>query len=115
MDTPLRDTKLPLEFDPGPLINTTREKAIFINIDHKGRVYHDFFPERKPEKGPGWYVYGRNPDYYNGIIKVCCWPLVKPRAHPHYNGRIERGWHRKRDAKAIAAFLNLQFYAPRSK
>ncbi len=78
------------------------------------RVYREFFVSRRPEFGPGWYVWGRCRTEYGpkGIIRVCAHPSVVPRAHPHYNVRVQRGWHRKTDAQAVADDLNRRYPAP---
>lgn len=82
------------------------EGVIFNATDHCGRTFKDFFPTRAEPHGPGWFVYGRNPDYYGGLVYLCGRPDVKPRQCAHYNGKVRRGWRTKREAAAVAARLN---------
>lgn len=83
----------------------------YILIDYKGRVYREFFVSKDPGLAPGWFVYGRCRNEYgpNGIIFLVGRPAVKPRKHPHYNVKIRRGWHSKREAQAYADQLNRQY------
>lgn len=78
----------------------------FHDIDWMGRKFTDFYPARSPEKGPGWYVFGRNPAYNDSLIHLCARPDVEPRKHRLYNGLVRRGWSTKREAQAVADQLN---------
>ena len=69
----------------------------------------DFWLAHDASSGPGWYVFGR---CASGVIKIVAQPHVSPRRHPHYNIRVRRGWHRKRDAAAIASLLARQCFGP---
>jgi hypothetical protein len=82
---------------PGVVIKT---------VDYKDRKYDRFYVARDPGFGPGWYVFGRNPEYGDHLVMNCARPDVKPRSHPHYNQRVQRGWLYKRDAQAIADQMN---------
>jgi hypothetical protein len=84
------------------------EGVEFNPVDYKGRVFREFFPLQCPERGPGWYVYGRCHGQYGpqGIIHLSARPAVKARKHLHYNVMVRRGWHTKREAQAIADKLN---------
>lgn len=84
------------------------ETINFTDTDHKGRTYDRFYANIAPFAGPGWYVWGRNPEYGDNLIRLCGRPDVAPRRHPHYNGPVRRGWHTKREAAAIATKLNNQ-------
>ena len=74
--------------------------------DHLGRVFSDFFVAKASDKGPGWYVYGRNAGYGGKLITLVARPDVAARKHPHYNGPVRRGWRTKAEAQAIANKLN---------
>lgn len=77
--------------------------------DYRGRFFDRFHAHTDPAGGPGWYVFGRNPEYGDRMVKLVARPNVKPRKHPHYNGPVRRGWHLKRDAVAVAKYLNERF------
>lgn len=66
----------------------------------------EFFVDRSPAEGPGWYVFGREP---NRVIKIVARPDVPRRHHPHYNVAVRRGWHRKYEALEIVAILNRKY------
>ena len=74
--------------------------------DSRGRIFANFYPRRDPASGPGWYVFGRNPEYAGALIMLCARPDVKPRKHPHYNCLVRRGYHTKAEAAHVAAQLN---------
>ena len=74
--------------------------------DYKGRKFAEFYPARSSSDGPGWYVFGRNPEYDGRLICLCGRPAVAPRKHPHYNGPVRRGWFTKREAQYWADVLN---------
>lgn len=76
--------------------------------DYKGRSYSRFYPAKDAKTGPGWYVFGRNPEYGDTLIMLCGRPAVAPRHHPHYNGKIRRGWPTKALAQYWADVLNRQ-------
>lgn len=86
----------------------------FNNVNHEGYVFTDFEARQSKCDGPGWFVFGSNIEKY-GIhrasgkgyyIKLCARPDVKARAHPHYNGKVRRGWRTKREAQEVADWLN---------
>jgi hypothetical protein len=89
------------------------EDFTFDPVNYSGHVFSGYFVRRDPASGPGFYVYGRNsekygtrPDGLGAYVKLCARPAVRPRRHPHYNAAVQRGWKRKRDAQAVADFLN---------
>lgn len=70
-------------------------------------TFAEFFPQRSPHTGPGWYVFGRNRHFYGGsYIKLCARPDVRARQYRHYNGPVRRGWYTKAEAQEIADWLN---------
>lgn len=77
---------------------------IFSRVDYRGRVYDNYHVRRDPTLGPGWYIFGRSPDY-QGILTLVARPDVKPRKHPHYSGQVRRGWLRKKDAESALKLL----------
>lgn len=81
----------------------------FSRSDYRGRSYADFYPRRSPASGPGWYVFGRSPEYGNTLIRLCARPAAKPRAHPRYNVMVRRGWRTRRAAQAAADLLNRRY------
>lgn len=83
----------------------TPADTIHYNVDYAGRVFDRFYPRKDSSTGPGWYVFGRNPDY-GTLIKLCARPNVKPRWQANYSGPVREGWHTKREAEAIAKQLN---------
>lgn len=79
----------------------------------RGDKFADFYPAKDPSTGPGWYVFGRNCERYGAhkdgkgaYIMLCARPDVAPRNHPHYNIKVRRGWHTRREAQAVADGLN---------
>lgn len=85
------------------------EPTEFLNEpDYAGRHYDRFFVSRD-HVGPGWYIFGRNPEYGNHLICLVARPNVPPRKHSHYNVRVRRGFRLKRDAESVAAYLNTRF------
>jgi hypothetical protein len=76
-------------------------------IDYIGRRYSNFYVDKSPQDGPGWYVFGRYADAYGGkLIKLCGRPDIAPRAHPHYNVRVRRGWSTRARAQHWADAMN---------
>lgn len=71
-------------FDPGP--------------DYRGRVYDRFHVRRDCSIYPGWFIFGRNPEYGDRLIKLCARPNRPARRYPKRNGLVYVGWRRKRDA-----------------
>jgi hypothetical protein len=82
------------------------ERYTLKTVDYRGRVFDRFYPARSPSDGPGWYVYGRNPEYGDNLVMLCARPDVKHRRHPHYNVQIRRGFHTRREAQQVADQLN---------
>lgn len=80
--------------------------------DYKGREFTKFYVSKDSSRAPGWFVFGRNPEYAHSLIKLCARPIVKARSHPHYNGLIESGWKTKREAQTIADAMNLETKNP---
>lgn len=78
-------------------------------IDYRHRAYDRFYPRRSPSSGPGWCVFGRNRQYGDSLIRLCARPRVVPRAHPHYNVMVRRGWPTQRAAHAVAQWLNARY------
>jgi hypothetical protein len=83
------------------------EGAVIETVDYKGRAYKDFYPLRNMF-GPGWYVAGRNYDWYGGhlVHPYCGMPDRKPRLWRNYNTRSVNGWKTKREAQGIADAMN---------
>lgn len=87
-------------------------KVEFSTVDYRDRHYANYYIERSPATGPGWYIFGRNPEWYGGrLVRLCGRPAVKARRHPHYNCRVRRGWLRKKDALSVLAQLPSQLSA----
>lgn len=82
--------------------------SVFVleNVNSRGNVFRNFFVSTAKDMGPFWFVWGRNELYGGHYIKRCAWPFRSARKHPHYNGPVLHGWKRKRDAQAIADYLN---------
>lgn len=73
----------------------------------RGGFFSGFYVSRDSHThGPGWYVFGRNPAYGGHYVMCCARPDVPMRRHPHYNGRVMRGWHTRRDAQRVADVMN---------
>jgi hypothetical protein len=77
----------------------------FSTIDYRDRVFSNFYIGQSPGTGPGWYIFGRNPEYGGRLVRLCGRPSVKARRHPHYNCQVRRGWLKKRDALAVLTSL----------
>lgn len=80
--------------------------VLFEPVDYRGRVYDRFYAARDSHHGPGWFVWGRNPEYGDRLCKVVARPNVAPRRYKHWNGRVRRGWATKAEAYSVAARLN---------
>ena len=78
---------------------------VFSAVDYRGRVFADFHARKDPSFGPGWFIFGRNAEYDGRLVRNCGRPDVKPRKHPHYNGRVYRGWATKRACQAAIASM----------
>jgi hypothetical protein len=74
--------------------------------NYRGDEFREFYARRDPGTAPGWFIFGRNPAYGGRYIMLCARPDVTPRRHPHYNCKVQRGWHTQREAQAIADWLN---------
>lgn len=75
--------------------------------DYRGRSYADFHARRDHGSAPGWFVFGRNHEWYGGhLVTVCARPDNKPRHRPNWNGKLAAGWRTKREAQAVADMLN---------
>jgi len=74
----------------------------YTGADYRGQPLH---PMRCPGTGPGWYLYGVRPGASCTVLHKVARPDVRPRAHPHYNIRVRRGWATKREALAVAQAL----------
>jgi hypothetical protein len=92
--------------EPRRLIVTPLGRALFRSVDYKGRVFDRFYVSKDPLHGPGWYVFGRNPDYNDRLVALVAQPAIKPRGHPNYNIRVQRGWSTRREALAYANWFN---------
>jgi hypothetical protein len=73
--------------------------------DYAGRVYGEFFVQRAPERGPGWFIYGRAQRVSASVVTLVARPNVPLRRTRHYNGLAMMGWRTKRDALAAIAEL----------
>lgn len=76
-------------------------------VDYKGRVY-DRFHVRRNDIGPGWAVFGRNPEYGDTLVSLVSLPGptdTKLRRIGLWNsGRS--GFRLKRTAQAVADRMN---------
>lgn len=57
---------------------------------------------------PGWFVWGRHPDYGGRLRKVVARPDVKARRYKHWDGPRERGWWTKWEAQQVADLMNTE-------
>jgi len=80
--------------------------------DYRNRVFSGFYLARAPTRGPGWYIWGRNPEYGGRLVRLCGWPDVRPRKHPHYNIRVRRGWLRRSEAQQVLDHVLAQISTP---
>jgi len=97
---------------PGPL-QTQSEGIDLVTANYDGHRFDDFYVSRDTSSAPGWFVFGRNAEKYGrradgkgAYVMLCGRPDVPARRHPHYNGPVRRGWHRKCEAQAVADYLN---------
>ena len=70
-----------------------------------------FYVARDTTRAPGWYIfgaekYGRRPDGKGAYVMLCAWPNMPARKRFRYNGPVKRGWRLKREAMAVAVYLN---------
>lgn len=81
------------------------EKFLFVTTDGRGRQFDQFYVAKSDADGPGYYIFGRNPEYGGRLIMLCGRPDVAPRKHPHYNCKVRRGWKTRREAIAALAAI----------
>lgn len=81
---------------PGVAIETT---------DYKGRRF-DRFEVRRDNIAPGWFVFGRNPEYGDTLIKMVAWIDEPKKRYRGRNCKTVRGWRTKREAQSIADKMN---------
>lgn len=74
-------------------------------IDYAGRMFNRFWAQRD-QMGPGWFIMGRNAEYGDKLIKTCAHPAKPRRKNPLYNVSVYSGWTTKREAQAVADYLN---------
>jgi hypothetical protein len=80
--------------------------------DHAGRTYAGFYADKLMSSragAPGWAVYGVAVGVSARVVRLCAWPDYPPRHYKYANPMINRGWHTKREAAAVAARLNARF------
>ncbi len=75
--------------------------------DYRGRTYAGFYARRDPATGPGWYVFARALNVSATVCRLMARPDVPARKVRSYNGKVRRGWQRKAEAEAFAAYLNV--------
>ena len=80
--------------------------VVVTTVDYAGRSYDRFCVRRSPQDGPGWYVFGRNPEYNDSLVHLCARPNLPIRRHPHYSCKVARGWHLRSEAQAVADLMN---------
>lgn len=74
---------------------------------YKGRFFGPpYFVAEHFGIDPGWFVFGRNPEYGGRLVQVVARPDVPERAYLYWNGKRRRGWWLKREAQAVADQLN---------
>lgn len=87
---------------------TDERGRLFTN--HRGVEFREFFPTRSTTHGPGWFVFGRNRDWYGGnYTMLCARPLLPLRRYKNLNCKTSRGWRTKREAQAVADDLNARY------
>ena len=82
-------------------------------ITYSGHIFSDFYAQRSPSDGPGWFIYGRNaekygrkPDGEGAYVMLCARPDVKAQRSRGYNGQVRRGFRNRAEAQAVADCLN---------
>lgn len=91
--TPVMDNRTLI---PGVVVSTQ---------DYRGRTFDRFEVRRDPGHAPGWFIFGRNPQYGDRLVMLVARPDVAPRRTQGYNGAVRRGWHTKRAALLVVALL----------
>lgn len=84
------------------------------SVDWKGRVFTDYYVDRAPGSGPGWYIWGQNAEYDGRLRFLCGRPAVKARRLKHWNGRVRRGWATKKEAERVLAEITTRDTGPRT-
>lgn len=82
------------------------QSAVVSLTGFRGGHFTEHTARRDSSYGPGWYVFGRNPAYNGRYVMRTAQPDVPARKHPHYNGRVKRGWRTLREALAVAREMN---------
>lgn len=67
---------------------------------------------RDPVTGPGWYIFARRPEYGGRYVRLVARPDLPPRRHPHYSGKVHRGWRTRREAARICDALTAALLPP---
>lgn len=78
-------------FDPGP--------------DYRGRLYDRFYVRRDVSIYPGWFIFGRNPEYGDRLIKLCGRPHEPKRRYRKRTCLVYVGWRYKREAAAALQLI----------
>ncbi len=74
-------------------------------LDLRGRHYDRFFA-RRDSVAPGWFVFGRNPEYGDALVMPCAWPDAPPVTYKKRNGKVRLGWRTKGEAQFWADHMN---------
>lgn len=85
----------------------------FSREGYDGTLFCDYYVARSTNaEGPGWFIFGRDavkygvhldgPNKGKGRYVMLCGYVREGRAK-HYNGKVRKGWSRKRDAQAALA------------
>ena len=79
--------------------------------NYGGYQFDHFYAARDTTRGPGWYVFGaekydRKADGKGAYVMLCARPNMPARKRFGYNGPVKRGWRLKREAMAVAVYLN---------
>ncbi len=80
---------------------------IDLGPDYGGRMFSGpFYVSEDYGVNPGWFVFGRNPEYNGRLRKVVAYLDVPLRTYKHWNGPRQHGWRLKREAQVVADMLN---------
>lgn len=83
-------------------------QIVLDDTDYKGRVFDQFHARQDSGTGPGWFIFGRNPEYGGKLVRLCGKPNRPRRRHVHYNGAVWHGWKTKRAALEALATIQTQ-------
>lgn len=77
--------------------------------DYRGRLFEGpYYVDKWHGVAPGYFVFGRHPDYGGQLRKVVAYPDLKPRKYKYWTIPVSRGWLTKKEAQQVADRMNTE-------